>query len=124
MMSLWCMMRAPLMMGGEMTKNDAFTLSLLTCAPVLDIEKESFCAHPLRTTEEESVWIAPRKDGSGLYAALFNLSDEPRTVDAADLTADRACIGATELWSGESISLQDGLRAEIPPHDARIYLLK
>ncbi len=124
MMSLWCMMRAPLMMGGEMTKNDAFTLSLLTCAPVLDIEKESFCAHPLRTTEEESVWIAPRKDGSGLYAALFNLSDEPRTVDAEDLTADRACTGATELWSGESISLQDGLRAEIPPHDARIYLLK
>ena len=111
MMSLWCMMRAPLMMGGEMTKNDAFTLSLLTNAPLLAIEKESFCARPLRTTEEESVWAAPRKDGPGLYAALFNLSDEPRAVDAGEILADREYAEAKELWTGESLSLQHSFSA-------------
>ena len=30
LMTLWCMMRSPLMMGGELTKCDPFTLSLLT----------------------------------------------------------------------------------------------
>ena len=39
MMTLWCMMRSPLMMGGELTKNDDFTLKLLTNRDVLAIEK-------------------------------------------------------------------------------------
>ena len=65
MMTLWCMMRSPLMIGGEMTKNDEFTLKLLTNGDVLDIEKESWSAHPLYTTEDESAWIAPRRDGTG-----------------------------------------------------------
>ena len=59
MLTLWCMMRSPLMIGAEMQKNDAFTLSLLTNASILEILKESWCAHPLRTTETESVWISP-----------------------------------------------------------------
>ena len=125
MMTLWCMMRSPLMMGGEMTKNDDFTLSLLTRGPVLAIEKESFCAHPVRTTEEESVWIAPRKDGTGLYAALFNLSGESRAVDAGEILNDRPWAEAWELWSGDRFSLREkGLSAVIPAHDARVYLLK
>lgn len=61
MMTLWCMMRSPLMIGGEMTKNDTFTLALLTNADVLDIEKKSTCAHPLKTTENESLWMARRR---------------------------------------------------------------
>ena len=124
MMTLWCMMRSPLMIGGEMTKNDAFTLSLLTCAPVLSILRESFCAHPLWTREQDSVWIAPRKDGSGLYAALFNLSDDPRTVDATPALSSRSFRTAEDLWSGSPVSLSGGLKAALPAHDAAVFLLK
>jgi hypothetical protein len=75
MMTLWCMLRSPLMVGAELTKLDDFTLSLLTNADLLAIEKESFCARPLWTLEDKAAWIAPRKDGKGVYLALFNLSD-------------------------------------------------
>ena len=124
MMSLWCMMRAPLMMGGEMTKNDPFTLSLLTNGDVLAIERESWCAHPLRTTEAESVWVAPRKDGDGFYAALFNLSDESRTVavSAADLERAEGLRGR-ELWTGREIRKADLLSASLEPHDAAVFRL-
>jgi len=123
MMTLWSMMRSPLMMGGEMTKNDAFTNSLLQNAAVLNIGKESFCGHPLWTTEEESVWVAPRKDGQGKYVALFNLSDEKRmvSVSAAQFEGGQS---ATELWSGESACVQCSLNAELAPHDAVVYLVK
>ena len=80
MMTLWCVMRSPLMVGAELTKNDDFTLRLLTNADILAIEKETWCAHPLYETEAECAWIAPRRDGKGCYVALFNLSDEPRRV--------------------------------------------
>ena len=123
MMTLWCMMRSPLMMGGELTRNDAFTLSLLQQADVLAIGKESFCAHPLWTTEEESVWVAPRKDGQGMYVALFNLSDEERTVSVAASQYEGGET-ATELWTNAAVCARDGLSASLAPHDAVVYLIK
>ena len=122
MMTLWCMMRSPLMMGGEMTKNDAFTLGLLTNAPLLEIQKTTWCAHPLYTTEEESAWVTPRKDGKGAYVALFNLSDKKRKVSvdagAAGLTGIKA---ATELWSGKSCKK---LSATLAAHDAAVWFVE
>ena len=120
MMTLWCMMRSPLMIGGEMTKNDEFTLSLLTNRDVLDILRESWCAHPIRTTEDESVWIAPRQDGDGFYAALFNLSDRKRTVCASPAAPDGVKPVVTELWSGKQIRSGNALRFSLPPHDAAV----
>ena len=119
LMTLWCMMRSPLFMGGELTKCDPFTLSLLTNADVLDIQKQSFCAHPLRTTEEESVWIAPRKDNRGIYIAVFNLSDERRTISVAPEEAEIPVKNSVELWTGKSSS---NLTAELDPHACAVWL--
>ena len=124
MMSLWCMMRSPLMIGGEMTKNDAFTLDLLTKRELLEIEKETWCAHPLRTTEEESVWIAPRKDGKGLYLALFSLGEKKRTVTVTAEETGLASLTGKEIWTGKEMHKAKQLRAVLPPHDAAVYYVK
>ena len=125
MMTLWCMMRSPLMIGAELTKLDAFTLQLLTNAAVLDIEKASWCAHPLVTSEMESVWLAPCREDGGAYVALFNLSDEPRrmsvTLDGAGLAVPVEGLRATELWSGETQSGITRLEAALPAHDAAVW---
>ena len=123
MMTLWGMMRSPLMIGAEMTKNDAFTLSLLTNADVLAIGRDSFCGHPITTTEEESVWVAPRQDGAGLYVALFNLSDEAREVRVDAQALNYAAKTAKELWTQETAPMGDALMARLAPHDAAVYLL-
>ena len=120
MMSLWCMMRSPLMIGGEMTKNDDFTLSLLTNRNILEILQSSWCVHPLRTTEEESVWIAPRQDGDGFYLALFNLSDRKRTVSASPTLPEGKKAEITELWSSRRLRCSDSLRVALAPHDAAV----
>jgi len=124
MMTLWGMMRSPLMIGAEMTKNDAFTLELLTNADVLNIGKESFCGHPLSTTETESIWVAPRQDGKGLYAALFNLSDEERTIALPAHWLDKAYTAGTELWTKQPADAADGLSATLAPHDTAVYLIR
>ena len=119
MMTLWCMMRSPLMIGGDLPKNDGFTLQLLTNAALLEIEKASWCAHPLYTTDEESVWIAPRKDGKGCYAAVFNLSDEERTVAVPPDALEGGYAKATAIWGGGEASFP--LSARLSPHDAQAY---
>ena len=124
MMTLWCMMRSPLMIGAEMVKNDDFTLSLLTNGDVLEILKNSWCGHPLRTLPEESVWIAPDKNGSGVWIALFNLSDRKRTVSVTAEEADMPAFAGKELWSGKALRKTSVLRAALPPHDAAVWRLK
>lgn len=121
MMTLWCMMRSPLMIGAEMTKNDDFTLSLLTNAALLEIEKATWCAHPLYTTDSASAWLAPRQDGAGVYAALFNLSDAPQQLSlSAEEIGLETIAAATELWSGESST---ALSRQIAPHDAAVWFI-
>ena len=122
MMTLWCMMRSPLMIGGEMTKNDDFTLKLLTNDEVLAIEKESWSAHPLFTTEKESAWIAPRRDGRGFYLALFNLSDEERTVTVFQKEQDLPDSSeAKELWTGRKTAETGCISAKLAAHDAAVF---
>ena len=116
MLTLWCMMRSPLMIGGEMTKFDAFTKRLLTNAEVLEILKTTYCAHPLYTKEHEIVWIAPRSDCADCYVAIFNISDEPRKAHFSPeaLGIDNV-KKIKELWGyGEE---------EMNPHGARLYRL-
>ena len=124
MMTLWSMMRSPLMIGAELSKNDEFTLKLLTNADVLSIGRESFCGHPLLTTDEESIWLAPRQDGRGIYVALFNLCDKMRRVSVSLSDIGMHDAQATELWSGETRSVREELSAELAAHDACVFLLR
>ena len=119
MMTLWCMMRSPLMIGGDLTKNDAFTLDLITRRDVLAIEKESWCARPLYRTPEETVWVAPRTDGKGVYAAVFNLSDSERRIRVPD--PGFSFRTADELWTGKKC---DDLSVSLGAHDAAVWLLE
>lgn len=125
MMTLWCMLRSPLMIGGELTKCDDFTLRLLTNAAALEILSASHCAHPLYTADDGAAWFAPRRDGAGSYLALFNLSDEPRTTTLA--LAELGLTGgavAEELWTGVSERVESGISAPLPPHGAKLYRLR
>lgn len=122
MMSLWCMMRSPLMIGAEMTKNDDFTLELLTKSDILEIGKVMHNAHQVSRDENEIVWIAERTDGNGIYLSFFNISEEKRAVQL-----DWKALGigewsvARELWSGKDYA--EGESIEIDTHGVGTFLL-
>ena len=122
MMTLWCIMRSPLMIGGDLPENDEFTLKLLTNRALLAMEEESWCAHPLYRNETDCVWIAPKRDGSGCYAALFNLCDTQQTFTLDTQFLNGKMQHATELWSGTQAA--GTLSATLLPHDAAVWLIK
>ncbi|MBQ8781543.1 MAG: glycoside hydrolase family 27 protein [Oscillospiraceae bacterium] len=125
MMTLWCMMRSPLMMGGDITFNDEFTLKLLTNADVLEMLEQSRSAHQLYRREEDGaeriVWTAFRRDG-GRYVSVFNTSEEEKeiTVSLAECEID-GTVNAVELWTGEALGGISEIKAVIPPHGAKAY---
>lgn len=123
MMPLWCIMPAPLMFGGEMTKLDDFTRRLITNEAVLEMLKDTFGGRPVYTREEEAAWMAPRRDGQGCYVALFNLSDEERTLTLSPETLGLAPCAAAELWTGKPAD-PALLSARLSAHDAAVWLVR
>ena len=76
LMTLWCIFRSPLMFGGDLPGNDAFTLSLLNNTEVLAVLKNSANNKELFKSNDVVAWIADDPKTSNKYVALFNLSDE------------------------------------------------
>jgi len=77
LMSLWSIARSPLIHGGDMTKTDSFTLSLLTNDEVLSVNQHSENNHQLFRTEDGLIaWIADVPGSKDKYLALFNTRDE------------------------------------------------
>lgn len=120
MMNLWGIFRSPLMIGCEMRDNDAWTLSLLTNMELIYVNQHGVKPELIKNTAEESVWVSKTESGR-VYAALFNLSDEERTVSISlsELPKD----GWRDAW-GESSFEQSGdtLLARLAPHaSALVY---
>ncbi len=125
MMNLWCIFRSPLMMGGEMTDNDEFTLSLLTNKNILKMHKDSRNAkEAVRTACGKVVWTADAPNGK--YVALFNIADEEQDV-CAELNKmfEEEYTTATELWNGEKEAIENSsVSATLRPHASKVYLIE
>jgi alpha-galactosidase len=86
MMTLWSIARSPLMHGGDMTKTDDFTLSLLTNDEVLAVNQQSTNNRPLFRRDGLAAWVADVPNSADKYVAVFN------TRDRTALTFDRAAF--------------------------------
>ena len=85
MMTLWCVFRSPLMMGGEMRDNDEFTYSLLTNRDLLDIHRYGRKPRQISRRDEFVVWRSDLEDGR-ICIAVFNLKDTADNI-SLDTTA-------------------------------------
>lgn len=125
MLTLWSIFRSPLMIGGELSKTDEFTLALLTNKDILKMHKNSRHAHQLWRREiddvEHIVWIAQNAEG-GHYLAVFNVGDGDSFIDVSLVEAEIfGKVRVKELWSGEEFEAEESFRVEIPSHGAVVY---
>jgi hypothetical protein len=108
LMTLWSIARSPLMHGGDLTKTDAFTLSLLTNDEVLAVNQRSTENRPLFDRDGLIAWTAKDPANSDTYLALFNSRDRVRLLPENarhDSGAIRTDSGAT---SAIDIDVRDG----------------
>jgi hypothetical protein len=76
-MTLWCIARSPLIIGGNLPNNDEFTLALLTNDEVLAINQNSTNNRQLFSTNNTVSWVADVPGSTDKYPALFNTSPLP-----------------------------------------------
>ncbi len=124
MMTLWCMVRSPLFIGGEMTKIDEFTLNLLNNSEVLEIIKHTHSAHQLfrRVTDgrEQIAWFTTHENGKDYYIALFNCSEEECKIEVKIPLS--GSFHVMNIWNHESFGIAEGVFAsKVRPHGAELY---
>ena len=128
MMTLWCIFRSPLMIGGEMTKFDDFTMSLLTNEALLAMHERSRHAHQVWRRQmagtEIVLWTAVCA-GGGQYFALFNIGDADCEIslDMKELEIyDETEL--MEIWSGRQAHAGAEIRVRLDAHDCKAFLVQ
>lgn len=126
LMTFFCILRSPLMFGGDLPTMDDFTLSLLTNEEVLRMHAESDGVRQL-FRDREKVGVTSKNVRTGeTYVALFNISAEEGTVgvDLSELGITGS-VKVTDLWTGEKLGKVSGrVEANLAPHACVLYSLK
>jgi alpha-galactosidase len=124
MMTLWSIARSPLIMGGDLTKLDGFTLSLLTNAEVMAVDQHSENNHQLFNRDGSIGWLADASHSNDKYLALFNTTDAPAHVPV-DVTAFGLgdSVHVRDLWKQSDIvnTVSGQFAPTVPPHGAGLY---
>ena len=117
LMTLWSIFRSPLMFGGDLPSNDAFTLALLTNKRVLAMHRNSANNRQLFRHDDLVAWTADDPATGDKFLALFNAQDQqlapasdaawvsqPITRQIPAQSLDININGATKLY----LNVRDG----------------
>ncbi len=125
LMTLWAIARAPLSVGGDLARLDAWTLSLLTNDAVLAVNQRGVAARPMFDRGGLTAWTSVSSCGRVRYLALFNRTGAPQIPSLpVSAWAELGSGVARELWSGETGRLEALLNRTMPAHGARLFGLQ
>lgn len=111
LMSLWAIVRSPLILGCELTDLDNFSLSLITNTEMINLNQHSKNNRMIYKGERYGVWAADGADGT-VWLGFFNFTDGP--CAAAILLSEvglRGSYKVIDIWSGKSYGVCDTLVA-------------
>ena len=102
-MTLWSIARSPLIMGGDLTKLDDFTLALLTNDEVIAVDQHSAGGRQLFNRDNLIGWVADVPGSMDKYVALFNARDRI-PLDPARAAFRSAVVSRTTPGHGVAIA--------------------
>ena len=125
--SLWCLLAAPLIFSGDITRLDEFTLSLLTNDEVIDMDQDPLGKPGRRVAKKGDleVWTRDLEDGSKAVG-LFNRGEAEAEVEAAWTEIGvRGPQKVRDLWRQKDWGVfRDKYKALVPRHGVVLVRLR
>ncbi len=118
-MSFWSLLSAPLLIGGDLTTLDDFSLSLLTNDEVIAVDQDPLGRPAVLVFQDgkHSVWVKDLEDGSKAVG-LFNFGEGEEVVGAK--WTEMGMSGQQQfrdLWRGKDLGSFNGeFHALVAPH--------
>lgn len=120
MMSLWSLMQSPLIMGGELTDLDDWTMSLMTNTELLRMDDTMVEKYQTYRDDEKIVWFGT--SDTNKYYAIFNISDSQLEFSTQDIKALNVPQLGYDIWAAKDVVLNEDETVKIDTHD--VWLLK
>ncbi|HKW17193.1 MAG TPA: glycoside hydrolase family 27 protein [Terriglobales bacterium] len=123
LLTLWCISRSPLMVGGDLSAADDWTASLLTNPEVLAADQRSQGARQLSATKESVIWTARAETGGGAYVAIFNISQKPLRLhqEWKSLGLSPTPHRVRDLWHRKDLGKIELIQTTLPAHGSLLY---
>jgi hypothetical protein len=124
LMTLWCMFRSPLILGGDLTQLTPFEKDLITNPTLLYINKNTRNCRELLSNANTVIYLTDDAKTSKKYLSFFNIGDSVNTVryslkDAGLPTRPKL----KEIWSGQppNINSNGEISAEVKAHGVLLF---
>jgi hypothetical protein len=123
--TLWCIARSPLFMGGNLTRVDRRTEALLENREVIAVDQHASGARQVLARDGFIVWISRPESGRGWYLAAFNTQPRRRTLTVRwrELTLPPASYDVRDLWQRNDRGISSALNVSLEAHGSVLYRL-
>ena len=122
-MTLWSILRSPLIFGGDLPSNDSATTALITNEEVLEVNQHSSGGHQVLDKGSVRVWTARTAGSEDSYVAVFNLADSTQSIALGwtELLIGGPQHSIRDLWTHRAIDRRDGIHVDLRPHASVLY---
>jgi len=125
MMTLFTILRSPLIFGGNMPDNDAFTLSLLTNKEVLKMHGTATNVRQIYQKDGKVAITSKDPKNGDTYLALFNISADASPmnigVDLAELGISNTAT-VKNMWTNQAVGTFTGkFEQSLASHACGLY---
>jgi hypothetical protein len=122
-LTLWGIFRSPLMMGGDLPHNDAWTTSLLTNREFLDVDQHARQTKVAISSDTEVVWTSKPDNGPGNYLAIFNRAEDSQTLHYTwpQLGIGDRSYHLRDLWEHKDLGTAREVTVTLAPHASVLY---
>jgi len=126
LINLWVIFPSPLMIGGDLTKADPWTTSLLTNPEILAVDQNSTANRVAVNHENLLILLAESKDHSSYYIAVFNRGESAMAANASwkELGLPEKEYAVRDLWEKKDLGRTAGIATQLNPHASIIYAVK
>ncbi|GAB6166060.1 glycoside hydrolase family 27 protein [Thermostilla marina] len=123
LMSLWCIARSPLMMGGDLLTSSEKSLSFLKNDEVLAVNQNSVDNRQVIKERNKVIWIATDPDTGDKYLGLFNIGETEAWIQFEfEYEMLRGKFRIRDLWAHKDLGeFEKTFAAKLPPHGAGLY---
>jgi alpha-galactosidase len=123
LMTLWCIFRSPLMLGGYLPETDPVTYQIITNEEVIAVNQESANNHEVRNADGIVVRTADLPGSQSKYVAVFNINDgKPAQVSVSwEEMGMRGALKVRDLWAKKDLGTYSGeFQSTIEAHGCRL----
>lgn len=117
MLTLWCIVQSPLIIGSELPALDQETLAMLTKPFLLEMDNEGVDKKQLYRDDKIVIWTSKTKEHH--YLAIFNISDNDNKIDQRIMSEYHLSNDLIDLWSQEKLDNEFNIRK----HDVALFRL-